>query len=371
VIMDETDVRTMLRGLADTVDGSARIDLPLAAQRGRRNRRWRNMRMSGSALAIGAVAGIVAAMVAFPDARTIVQAPEASTSAPAAAPAQFDALVPYASFGWLPAGYSAPELPQDTSSIQSVMLSASKGGSIIMVDVWAAGACTDSGTSAQPELSCKDGAGESSTDQGTAVSVRAPDVHGRPAYWESDGGSPAELRVEYAPDAWLTVDGSPIGRSVMMRIAENIRFGTGTPIRFPFWASLPGLPADWRVQQVTYSESAGYPLSGEVLVGPASVPYALNIEVEPGTLRQGCPDLEGQPREVNVGGTDIAFREMVGSDGRLQGICVADSGGMTISVVIMPGVRGAARFGSVWHIASELHLLPGTDPAVWTADPLR
>ncbi|HXL91897.1 MAG TPA: hypothetical protein VN969_23380 [Streptosporangiaceae bacterium] len=369
--MDETDVRTMLRGLADTLDGPARIDLPLAAQRGWRSRRWRNMRMSGSALAIGAVAGIVAAILVFPDARTIVQAPEISTSAPAAAPAQFDALVPYASFGWLPAGYSAPELPQDTSSTQDVSLSATKGGSIIMVDVWAAGSCTDSGTSAQPELTCKDGAGESSTDQGTAVSVRAPDVHGRPAYWESDGGSFVGLRVEYAPNAWFTVGGTTIGRSAMVRIAANIRFGTGTPIRFPFWASLSGLPADWRVQQVTYSESPGYPIGGEVLVGPASVPYALNIEVEPGTLRQGCPDLEGQPREVNIGGTDIAFREIVGSGGRLQGICVADSGGMTISVTIAPGAPGAARFGSAWHIASELHLLPGTDPAVWTADPLR
>jgi len=367
--MDEADVRTMLRGLADTVDGSARIDLPLAAQQGRRSRHWRQMRMSSSALAIGAAAGIVAAVFAFPGARTTVQAPE--TSAPAVAPAEFDALVPYASFGWLPAGYSAPELPQDTSSIQSVSLSATKGSSIVMAEIWAAGACTDGGTSAQPELTWRDGAGGSVTDQGTAVSVRAPDVHGRPAYWESDGGSPAELRVEYAPDAWLTVSGSTVSRSAIMRIAASIRYGTGTPIRFPFWASLPGLPADWQVQQVIYSESADYPIGGVVLVGPASVPSALNIEVQPGTMRQGCPDLEGQPREVNVGGTDIAFREIVGSGGRLQGICVADSGGMTISVAIVPGAPDAARFGSVWHVASELHLLPGTDPAVWTADPLR
>jgi len=80
--MDETDVRTMLRGLADTVDGSARIDLPLAAQQGRRSRRWRQMRISGSLLAMGAAIGLIAAVLVVPGHRPVGVAP--AVPAPAA-----------------------------------------------------------------------------------------------------------------------------------------------------------------------------------------------------------------------------------------------------------------------------------------------
>jgi hypothetical protein len=131
--MNENDVRTMLGRLANTADTQApppRINIRQAIIRRRRGRRLRMMKAGGSTLAVGAVVGVVVAL-AVPGGAPGGFAPDSTPSASASkssppGSARFNPLVPYASFGWLPAEYrpTGGTAPAATMSTQAESLSA-------------------------------------------------------------------------------------------------------------------------------------------------------------------------------------------------------------------------------------------------------
>lgn len=379
-------MRTMLGELADTEAPAARIDLGRAISRGRRHRRWRRVAAGGSTLAVAAAAGAVVTLVAVPGPGTAVMpnAGATSSASPAhrtgvvAAPERFDPLTPYASFGWLPAGYTAGGFAvQPTSGTQSIHLSAeveSSPDAAMFLTVTVAGACTESGSRSLPVLHCRyDG---SSSGPIRAASA-APPVNGQTAFWARDQAKSGMLIWEYAPGAWSVLTSPsmhsappPAGlRTVLARVAANVRYGDTAPIRFPY--SISGIPAGWAASSTDFTGSSGQLLGQSLSLGPAADPGALGITVVPATPGGSCPFIAGQSQYVTVDGVRAVLRTL--SD--YQSLCATDIAGFQVSISLdttvpnrgspLPGVSG---LGGAVGVAKALHLR-GADPANWIAGP--
>lgn len=361
--MDETDVRTMLRGLADTVDGSARIDLPLAAEQGRRSRHWRRLRISGSLLAMGAAIGVIAAVLVVPGDRTAGVTPAAP--APLSAPAAFNPLALYASFGWLPTGYVRGTKGEtfETSSPSQLQLFAWKGHSAMTLDVYAAGACT----LARGQLSCPFG--------GTLqVAASAPKVNGRQALWLRGD----VLSWQYAPDAWAVLGwgaGAPAvpGASEearVMHIATTVRYGQSTPLEFPYW--MPKLSARWGFYLIEFTERSGRNLAlvtnwQERATG-AGGPM-LQVVVMPEIPGDTCPAVNATERQVTLDGASAVLEDLGGTPGNPD-VCAADVHGWTVQVGVVAYGKPPLSLSTAMDYARALRLHTA-DPAEWTTDPFR
>ncbi|HEX6522639.1 MAG TPA: sigma factor [Streptosporangiaceae bacterium] len=379
--------------------------------RGRRDRRWRQAISGGSTLAIAAVAGAVVTLVVVPGSRTAVTpsaggsgtpvpsasatpAPSttpgatAATTSPVVAPKQFDPMVPYASFGWLPAGYTVggPDT-QLTASTQTVSLGASAGNSSILLTVNVAGACTPTGAPSLPVLTCHLSDGSISGPlRATGV---APQVNGRPAFWSRSDVSPAGkdkdnwLIWEYAPNAWsilLATTGPEVPpasvHATLSRVAANVRYTDTTPIRFPFWFT--GVPAGWTATSASFGVTSSGELVGQGLnLGPAVDPGALSIDVIPAPPGNSCKFIVGQSQHVTLDGVSAVLRTLNEPGKGYQSLCSANMRGMQVFVGLdttetasntpLPGVAG---LDGALGVARALHLL-GADPANWTTSPLR
>jgi len=412
--VDEMHVRTLLSGLADTEAPPARVDIDLAVSRGRRDRRWRQAIAGGSTLAVAAVAGAVVTLVVVPGPGTAVTpdaggsgtavpsasaTPAAGTASgatataapgimPAVAPRQFDPLMPYASFGWLPAGYTmgGPDAQLSTST-QTVSLGASAGGNSILLTVNAAGACTTTGAPSQQVLTCHLNDGSvSSPLRATGV---APQVNGRPAFWSRAAvltGSKDKdnsLIWEYAPDSWsilLAATGPEVPvasvHTTLSRVAANVRYTDTTPIRFPYWFT--GVPAGWTATSATFGVTPSGELVGQGLnLGPAVDPGALGLDIMPTPLGASCKFIAGQSQYVTLDGAKAVLR-MLNEPGKgYQSLCAAGVSGMQVFIGLdttEPATSspppGAGGLGGALGVAKALHLL-GADPANWTTSPLR
>ena len=388
--MDETDVQTMLQRLADTAAPPARIDVGRAVSEGRRGKRRRQTRIGGSVLAAGAAAGVVVALLAVPGPRAAGVPPAASTTArpahtlapmPASAPVRFDPLVPYVSFGWLPSGYAVGgDGPQLTTTTRDVELSVAMGTgpNWADLDVYSRGSCKRSGPASLPVLNCSNGDGTPGPLK--AVSV-APDVNGRPAFWGADYVEGGSLFWEYAPGAWATLyapsraQGAPASseRPLLSRVAANVRYGQGAPLRFPYW--LTGIPADWAVSSVIFTEpSPGVLLAGALAMGPAADLGALGLDIQPTTPGGACKFIAGQSSYVTLDGVRAVFRV----DGEWESVCAADARGYLVDNGLdtdVPNtstpVPGEAGLGGVVGISRGIHLVDVGNPATWTTDPIR
>jgi DNA-directed RNA polymerase specialized sigma24 family protein len=390
VTMDETDVQTMLRRLADTAAPPARIDVGRAVSDGRRGKRWRHARIAGSVLAAGAAAGAAVALLVVPGSRaaglppaTSVTARPAQTPAPmpATAPTRFDPLVPYASFGWLPGGYAldSGNRTDATSTTRDVQLIADHGTTLIDLDVHAKGACWHTGPASLPALYCSNPLGGNGPD--TAVS-RAPDVNGKPAFWavsyRGDGGG--ALTWEYAPGAWAAVEmltgksapPTAAERPLLSRVAATVKYGLVTPLAFPYWVT--GIPANWAVTVASFTEPSGRLADLSVSLGPRADSLALTLDVQPTAPGDTCPFVAGQSSYVTLDGAR-AVLQVLTEPGRWETVCAADAHGFLIDDTLeidepntSTPVPGEAGLGGVMGIAERIHLLGA---GARTTDPLR
>src|SRR5256886_11980424 len=96
----ESQVRALFAEIAAAEPAGSRMDVQLARRRGRARLRWRRACVAGaSVLAAAAVAALAVGV------GPVRPGPGPAAAGPAA-PRQFNPLVPYVSFGWLPAGES-------------------------------------------------------------------------------------------------------------------------------------------------------------------------------------------------------------------------------------------------------------------------
>lgn len=367
--MDEAGARTLLRYLADTEPPLPRIDLAAAIAAGRRGRRWRRVRASGSILlAAGAVAAAFVALLAGPAPR-----PGHQSASGTAVPARFSVLVPYASFGWLPPGFQAGTVGGTTSrtTAAQLLLVAASRGATITVEAYPAGGCH----LARRTLGC------SAYNTTQPEQSRAPDVHGHQAYWLKG----ATLAWEYAPGAWSVLNWTdanvpwpPAGaeRTAVLRVAAGVRFGQTKPIRFPYWIS--GLPKAWRVSEVDFTFVSGrlVPQTLQLDDGPVSSAGLAHVDVlqlyvtPAAHSGWSCPKGAGQ--HVTVGG--VAAILVSSRFDRRQQLCVPGWRGLQVAATLAPRDNVPAPDPAGPHgvlaYARMLHPL-GPDPAHWTAKPLR
>ena len=157
----------------------------------------------------------------------------------------------------------------------------------------------------------------------------------------------------------------------MLKVADGVRYGDTTPLRFPFWVS--GIPAGWQASAAAFIESPTAPLAQSLSIGPATDPTAASISVTAANRGPGCQFIPRQSRYVTVDGV----KGIMQANAYYQQLCVSNVNGEILQVGLKlrnsgtgSAVPGVTAVGGVLGIVKHLHLL-GPDQGGWTTSPLR
>jgi hypothetical protein len=410
--MDDNRLRDLLERAVGDLPPTT-VSIALARSQGQRRLRLRRMLLSAIApLASAAAVALIVTVV--PSALTDGQARPDSPARPHGHPAfvahpprRFSLNVPYASFGWLPAGFSAAYAPPEiggagvggtqTALAETVGAPSHQAdGKDLGLQVNAGGSCRITGpgshqlTAAQAlryfirartahvhplTLSCADGAGDASP-----LVRPAPEVNGDPAFWDSRG----DLIWEYGSGAWAGLvpsllimephrdphfDGwynvpargrsalasghpaykqSAATRTLLLKVAASVRYGNTTPQVYGF--TISGVPASWRAAAVP---TGFQPMDGRFVntgwqLGPDADTGGLSISAVP-AADGGCKFLAGQSQHVTVDGEQDLLRTIDEPDKHEQTLCAADVHGLSIVIDLdlsIPGTNHTPLPGS-------------------------
>jgi hypothetical protein len=393
---DEGTARTLLRAIADTPEPPSAVDVAAARRRGRR-RLW-TRRAALPALALVAVAGVLTLprgpVFDHPE-RTVATPRPPATSPVVNSPWLFDPLMPYASFGWLPAGFSesaANNIVVDqgvTSATDFVSREAAAPatGRLLYLQVNARGTCAV--TVAYAQAGIRDDGSEqvTCTDASFTMTSAAPAVDGQPAFWTDHGSGVA---WEYAPGAWAELSAFTTGgqdlrpsaatEALLLRVAAHVAYGDTTPLTFAFRLS-GGLPAGWQLSRASFTVSGDRMAGSGVMAGPAVDTSALTIDASASTMPEACdsPAVTGEStsyvarlglqwRYRKVGRPGYAWQQLCATgpvDG-LSGVNLALD--MSDPASGKP-LSGAAQLGGTLGVLARLRFL-GPDAAAWIASPV-
>jgi len=323
--MNEQEVRTFLDDLADTPAPPPRVDVPRAVAVARRQARVRTWTSTAAAsvLVVGLAVGVN---------YTVTGGSPASTESGSvvSAPARFDPLVEYASFGWLPeeskmnSSFTSVNDVRFATMVRQYVPDPSKGpmaslpAASVNASVYAAGSMP------QSELPLDLwGPTDPTPTEPYAPVTDAPDVNGAPAYWVTVPGEPETiiLKWRYAPDAWAEVTVSRLDgdlRQSAHRVASELRVGGTARLRFPF--DLTGLPAGLR------------PVASMFAEGGLDEPWRVEL------------DLSTDDRKMNV---NVAVDPILASDRRDANITV-DGHQAYRETVVGDSTEGTRVAGSQW-----------------------
>jgi hypothetical protein len=347
--------------------------------------RWRRPAWAAPVAAAATVALIIGLAVLVSNGLSGTQRPAGPAHLPAA-PRQFSPLVPYVSFGWLPAGQS---LIQGGVLRTEVYLAAGRppNDDNWELNVYARGQChlTGSGkglTGSGRGLQC----GPRPNGSAVQLSVRAPAVRGHSAFWAGPGPN---LVWQYARGgwAWLSIPlptlsalrHNPVTQRSAIKIAGHIRFGAATPpLVFP--AQLTGLTSRWRISDVHYWADSGvlradsymlttrasrfFPHVGDLGVW-ANAPH---VEIGPAIRASTCTPHDPATKNTSeiINGYRVVVKRMTAGGLPEQELCAAHADGLQLSITEFgphPTIGVASLFK---------HLRPlGTNPANWTSNPIR
>ena len=362
--MIESQVGALFAEIAAAEPAGSRVDVQLARRRGRARLRWRRACVAGtSVLAVAAVAALAVGV------GPVRPGPGPVTAGPAA-PRQFNPLVPYISFGWLPAGES---LNQGGIRPTASYMAAGHLGPDWTLGVYARGQCHLTGSASG--LSCPG----SST---LPIRQRAPDVAGHRAFWFSPG-----LVWQYARGGWAVLGIPAPNLSAVLhskelagqalKIARNVRYGG--PTRLVFLAQFSGLPSQWQVHNISYyvpdggllradeymlttGSSRFHPRVGDTGVW-TDAPY---IMVHPAPRKGTCtPQDRGSTRTIISGYRVVLKRYHLGGL-PVQELCGAHADGLWFDIQVF----GAHPSVNVVSLFRDHMRLLGTNPANWTTQPV-
>lgn len=396
--LDEHAVRTLLHEAAGAPEPPSAVDVDAARRRG--SRRLRARRAALPVLAVVALAAaltVPGGLLSGHSERTVASPRPPASSPVVNAPWQFNPLVPYASFGWLPPGYSEndtdSDLNQGVSSATDFMsreAAAPAAGRLLYLQVNARDMCAIStAADLQANVRAHRSVQALCTDAAFIVTGVAPDVNGRPAFWTDHGSG---IAWEYAPDAWAELSLSGIAgaggqalapsaatRALLQKVAAHVAYGDTTPLTFAFRLS-GELPAGWQVWRAGFGVSGGRMFGTGITVGPSVDTSALSISASTVTGPAVCDSGAGQPTYVNRLGVSWAY--IVNSqpgDTPQQRLCAtAPVGGLTGVNISMDmnnpasgaPLPGSAQLGGTIGVLGRLLLL-GPDPAGWIANPVN
>jgi hypothetical protein len=376
--MTEPQIRALFAEIADREPAPSRVDIQLARRRGRARRRWRRACVAGTSVL--AAAAVVALAVGVGLVRLGSGPPAGPT-----APRQFNPLVPYLSFGWLPAGsrlVAGDARPEVVALVAGRKLYALSNWDL---SVYAAGQCHLTGLAG--ELKCSTPALEGLTAR---ITGRAPAVRGHRAFWAGP-----YLVWPYARDGWAslmlpTANASPklsaakraAYKREAVKIADHVRYGAATPpLVFP--AQLTGLPSRWRVGSVYYQPDAGVLRASRFALTTGTPDLGADGGLEFQTNLPSFTDFDpatshtnfcGQPATEIINGYRVVVTHRdggtaIGGGTALppsQGLCAANADGLALNI----GLQGAHPPISVASLFGDHLRLLGANPANWTTKPI-
>ena len=380
--MIESQIRDLFTGIAGDEPETSRVDAELARRRGRARLRRRWAAAAGTPLLAAATAVAVVVTVVLPPAHP--RPGPAATGKGPAAPRQFDALVPYLSFGWLPTRNSLVMggVRRTVVSIEAGRKPYSPHGWDL--NVYAAGQCLLS--PATKTLKCGTALSEG---PGTNIVGPAPAVHGHRAWWAGSSRTwwaSAGLVWQYARNgwAWLFLPNmyrySPQQKEAVKRnavkIADHIRYGAPTaPLVFP--AQLTHLPPNWRVSSVVYlrdgrvlrARSYALAASSPSLGADGGLDYQSGLPyftIDPASRKNPCYRRPGESTSEIIHGFRVVVTHSTAGTTPRQDLCAAHADGLTLFVSEL-GSHSAIGVASLF----RLHLrLLGGNPAHWTQKPI-
>lgn len=385
--MLESDLRVLFERQAASEPPPAPISIPAARRIGRARLHRRRVGTFGApVLAAGAVlavalGGVISSGPTHPSAAPRPSGAPHPTGTPPAtlagpAPREFNPLVPYAAFGWLP--FRNPVVIGGTG-LTYVFLEASDE-SFQNTFNWtanAAGGCR----LARESLTCQ---GQSGSDRLTG---RAPDIDGHVAYWgyvplPPPGPVNRILAYQYARNGWATIEfvGNSY-RSDVLRIAASVRLGQKAHLRFA--VQLTGLPAVWHLfpdqgfnvtpagpldsmfsltSQRRAESTAIAPL--QITAQPASTPGTGSCK----NTRWSVINADRKITTVGPGTPQVINGYNVYVNSAAQILCADDVDGLSVRIQIQPPT-GIPSMNVADIFAHHLRLL-GTNPAHWSTDPI-
>jgi hypothetical protein len=322
-------------------------------------RRVIKRRVMGLGVPASAALAVVAVIVSFAgglggSSRPTASRPGGGSQQPV--PALFNPLIPYAAFGWLPAGYSVVRGGNyPTADWLSAYGPGSQSG--YLLDVHSQHRCDATAEQVQRQLAEHGRAQLNCAPSPLASSShwlatgQAPSIGGRLAFWAGE-----DLVWQYAPSGWATLSGTS-DRQQTLKVADNVHFGvSGPPIEFPF--QLTGPLAKWPMKSgnsfVVFSSDRGV-LGAQHLSlsdGTGAAEASINVGWEP--ANSSCR----QAANRTVGGHRVSLAASP------QSLCARDADGLFVVIFITgPGTPGVAS------AFADMRLL-GPDPANWTTRPL-
>jgi hypothetical protein len=388
--MSEPQIRALFTEMADREPARSQVDIQLARRRGRARLRRRRASVAGI-LALATAAVVILAMGVGP-----VRLDSGPPAGRPAAPRQFNPLVPYLSFGWLPAGnrlVAGDARPEVVALIAGRNLNALNPWNLI---VYAAGQCHL--TRPAGDLKCSTEALEGLTAR---ISGRAPTVQGHRAFWAGPGpirGLPPALQRhrasrsdsyllwQYARGGWAglvlpTANATKLSaaqreayKQDAVKIANHVRYGAATPpLVFP--AQLTGLPSRWRVGSVYYQpdgrllRASRFALTTGTpdLGADGGMEFQTNLPyfgvIDPATFyRNFCPT---SGSEI-INGYRVVVTNQVARNLPSESLCAANADGLALSI----NQQGAHPPISVASLFRDHLRLLGTNPANWTTKPI-
>jgi hypothetical protein len=378
----ESQIRDVFEAIADGDQPPPDISIAAARQRGRSLLRWRRARMAGPpVLAVSAVAAVVLAS-ALPFGRSNPASQprtERSRAAQGTAPARFDPLVVYGSFGWLPAGES---LSSGQTGRTEEVLDATSGRHLRwQLAIFAADRCVVGVVGARPSsLLCNTAVDGTQT---FPLGSRAPAVNGHDAFWirpqPGGAGQHQSLAWQYAAGGWAVLT-SAIGiastSSLPEQIAGEVSFGGAGRSRIEFAIQLTKTPPDWQVSSVTFGRgggvlaASGYSVTkGSIDIPPGDGYASDNMPIISTLLRKGTCYFYpgGQSVRRVIDGYQATVNEFPAAAGRppTYQVCVGNAGGLWAFITVA-GRHPAAKPVTIF---KHMKIL-GTNPANWTTKPL-
>lgn len=357
--MDETAVRAYFERAARAELPPSTVDVAGARRAGRRRLAIRRIRLPVMLLGVVAAAGLLFASGVLPVGATGHRAAARRSHHRSAftAPASFDPLAIWATFGWLPPGYSVIAPPDGESTTISEMDAAGPHGRTVTLMVFAARQCELAGPAKRHAVSLR-------CEPGLPLLAGSfiPAGHladGDPAYWITGiNGQRLALAWQYARSGWAIAEWPGARPAELIRLAAHVRYRAR--LRFPFPFSLAGIPASWKLSGTGYQEMRGKVVGYALYMGPSRDPGGVRLIVQP-AFQPACVFSAGQIKNVSFDGAQGVLVSTPSED--RQDVCFPSLHGMFVWGGLhdpLGGAMGLLRYVRVL----------GPDPVDWTTHPL-